>query len=91
MMRFSLHGNTAAEMFALALAFSAGCTAQPASHAQTPSTTVAAQTPARLTDAQKLSVIALNARRPRGSGAPDFGFMVTPAEYAANYADDLGL
>ena len=25
--------------------------------------------------------------KPKGSGAPDFGFMVTPADYTANYSD----
>lgn len=37
-------------------------------------------------DAQQPGVAA-HERRPKGSGVPDFGFMVTPAEYAANYSD----
>lgn len=46
-----------------------------------------AQPPVALTSAEKASVIALNAHKPKGAGAPDFGFMVTPAEYAASYSD----
>src|SRR5437016_5918027 len=34
-----------------------------------------------------VSAQALSARKQKGAGFPDFGFMVTPAEYAAKYAD----
>ena len=44
-------------------------------------TSVYAQTPATV------SAQALSARKQKGSGFPDFGFMVTPAEYAAKYSD----
>jgi hypothetical protein len=38
---------------------------------------------------QQLTVTAeaLSARKQKGAGFPDFGFMVTPSEYAAKYAD----
>lgn len=39
------------------------------------------QTPAAV------SAQALSARKQKGSGFPDFGFMVTPAEYASKYSD----
>jgi hypothetical protein len=44
-------------------------------------TTAYAQTPAAV------SAQALTARKQKGSGFPDFGFMVTPSEYAAKYSD----
>jgi hypothetical protein len=34
-----------------------------------------------------VSAQALSARKQKGSGFPDFGFMVTPSEYAAKYSD----
>jgi hypothetical protein len=44
-------------------------------------TSASAQQPANV------SAQALLQRKQRGSGFPDFGFMVTPAEYAAQYSD----
>jgi hypothetical protein len=46
-------------------------------------------TVSRASAQQQLSVSAqaLSARKQKGAGFPDFGFMVTPAEYAAKYAD----
>jgi hypothetical protein len=35
----------------------------------------------------QVSAQSLAARKQKGSGFPDFGFMVTPSEYAAKYAD----
>jgi hypothetical protein len=67
----------------------AGCSRpadSPPRSASTPATP-AASGPAALTSAEQASVAALTANKPKGAGAPDFGFMVTPAEYAASYAD----
>ena len=36
---------------------------------------------------EAVSAQALSAKKQKGSGFPDFGFMVTPAEYAAKYSD----
>src|SRR5690242_16967634 len=47
----------------------------------------AASEPDHLSTNEKLSAQRLSAQKERGSGFPDFGFMVTPAEYAANYSD----
>ena len=44
-------------------------------------TSTYAQTPAAV------SAQALSARKQKGYGFPDFGFMVTPAEYASKYSD----
>ena len=72
---------------AIALALSIGCTGNLAAHAQSDPATKGAGTPKELTIAQKGSAVALSAREQKSSGVPDFGFMVTPAEYAAKYSD----
>lgn len=37
--------------------------------------------------AQQAGVAAAHERKPKGTGVPDFGFMVSPADYAAKYSD----
>ena len=69
----------------MALASLIGCAGNPAAFAQSAAPQAsAAMAP---TDAQKLSATTPAARKHKGSGVPDFGFMVTPAEYSAKYSD----
>lgn len=54
-----------------------------------PAQEAAGEAPAavQLTAAQRTSAAALLARKQKGSGFPDFGFMVSPQEYNLSYSD----
>lgn len=77
--------TTAARFLALALA--TGCACNSSSQPPSTSGTPGAQAPTGPTGTQKSPASALASHRPAGSGVPDFGFMVTPAEYTASYSD----
>jgi len=79
------HRNTAR---ALALALSMGGAGHAASCARSAPDPQSAPALTGLTSAQMASANVLDARNQKGSGVPDFGFMVTPAEYAATYSDE---
>jgi hypothetical protein len=78
-----------ATAIAVTLAFGIGCAGDRGANAPGAASAPPAQA-APTPGAQPLVVSAAVARKvhkPKGVGAPDFGFMVTPSDYAANYSD----
>jgi hypothetical protein len=74
---------------AITLALGIGCTGGPGASAPGAASAPPAQT-APTAGPQPLvaeAAVARKVHKPKGAGVPDFGFMVTPSDYAANYSD----
>ena len=71
---------------AIALALTISCAGDRGPDAPNVARAPEAQAPAT-SGTQPLAAVTRKTHKPKGAGAPDFGFMVTPADYTANYSD----